>query len=145
VLDLFLQDAGGKISLDKFCLLDDIDVMGAIKQWMFHSDTVLSVLSRGLIDRRLLKVRLQATAFDEGLVIELREEVARRLGISTEDARYFVFTGAAVNTTYDPKDERINILFKDGSVRDISQVDNALIHQTLASTVKKFYLCHLNS
>ncbi|HXB94732.1 MAG TPA: hypothetical protein VNU70_06225, partial [Puia sp.] len=144
VLDLFLQQEDGGISLDKFCLLDDVDVMSAIKQWTFHPDTVLSVLSRGLIDRSLLKVRLQATGFDEGLVIELREEVARRLGISMEDARYFVFTGAAVNTTYDPEDERINILFKDGSVRDISQVDNALIHQTLASTVKKFYLCHLN-
>jgi len=148
VLDFFLQEVGGDISvetnLDKFCLLDDTDVMGTIKSWMFHSDTVLSMLSRNLIDRRLLKVRLQATAFEDRLVVGMREDLSRRLGITPEEARYFVFTGAAVNTTYDPGDERINILFKDGSVRDISQVDNALIHQTLASTVKKFYLCYLN-
>jgi hypothetical protein len=55
-----------------------------------------------------------------------------------------VFTGQAVNTTYNPLDEKINILFKDSSVKDISQVDNALIQQTLASTVKKFYICYLN-
>lgn len=148
VLDFFLQQSDGAApvdaNLDKFCLMDDYDVMGTIKNWMFHSDTVLSMLSRHLIDRRLLKVKLQATAFDEGIVKGMREELSRALGISPEEARYFVFTGAAVNTTYDPGDERINILFRDGSVRDISQVDNALIHQTLASTVKKFYLCHLN-
>ena len=147
VLDFFLQDMAGLVSeenLDRFCLLDDYDVMGTIKNWMFHSDTVLSLLARSLIDRRLLKVRLQATAFDESLVQELQEEVSGRLGIAPADSRYFVFTGQAVNTTYDPADERINILFRDGSVRDISEVDNALIHQTLASTVKKFYLCYLN-
>jgi len=147
VLDFFLQETEGSVSeenLDKFCLLDDYDVMGTIKNWMFHSDTVLSLLSRSLIDRRLLKVRLQATVFDESLVNELREEVSRSLGIAPSEGRYFVFTGHAVNTTYDPGDERINILFRDGSVRDISEVDNALIQQTLASTVKKFYLCYLN-
>jgi hypothetical protein len=40
-------------------------------------------------------------------------------------------------------DEKINILFKDGTVRDISQVDNALIHRSLSTAVKKFYICYL--
>ena len=44
-----------------------------------------------------------------------------------------------------PSDERINILFKDGTVKDISEVDNALIHQHLSSTVKKYYICYLRS
>jgi uncharacterized protein len=148
VLDFFLGGNEGALSvngnLDKFCLLDDYDVMGTIKNWMFHSDTILSLLSRGLIDRRLLKVRFQATVFDEKLVEDKRADVAGRLGITPEEARYFVFTGEAVNTTYNPLDEKINILFKDSSVKDISQVDNALIQQTLASTVKKFYICYLN-
>ena len=148
VLDFFLGGSEGALSvnsnLDKFCLLDDYDVMGTIKNWMFHSDTILSLLSRGLIDRRLLKVRFQATAFDEKPVQDKRADVAARLGITPEEARYFVFTGEAVNTTYNPLDEKINILFKDNSVKDISQVDNALIQQTLASTVKKFYICYLN-
>jgi uncharacterized protein len=39
--------------------------------------------------------------------------------------------------------ERINIAFKDGSVRQISQVDNPLIHQTLSTPVKKFYFCSM--
>jgi uncharacterized protein len=29
-------------------------------------------------------------------------------------------------------------------VKDISEVDNALIHHTLSSPQKKFYICYLN-
>lgn len=149
VLDFFLQHREEVLdvdaNLDKFCLLDDYDLMGTIKIWMFHSDTVLSLLSRSLIDRRLLKVRFQATPFDGNYVQGEQERVAEKLDIPVEDACYLVFTGEAVNTTYNPMDEKINILFRDGSVRDISEVDNALIRQTLASTVKKFYICYLNT
>ena len=67
------------------------------------------------------------------------------MGISEKEADYFVFTGEASNTTYDPRDERINILFKDGTIKDISKVDNALIHQNLSSTVKKYYICYFSS
>ncbi len=147
VLDFFLNqesDISQENNLDKFCLLDDIDVMGSVKNWMFHPDIVLSRLSRQLIDRQLLKVKFQATPFEQAFVEEKKAEAAEKLGITKEEARYFVFTGDAVNTTYNPKDEKINILFKDGSIKDIAHVDNALIHQTLASTVKKFYICYLS-
>jgi uncharacterized protein len=109
---------------------------------MFHKDIILSHLCRFLIDRRLLKVRLQAEPFDPSLVSDLGLTILRQLKIREEDLHYLVFTGETENTTYDPSDERIQILFKDGIIRDISQVDNALIHQTLASPMKKFYICY---
>ena len=149
-LDFFLRVFGKDISLadphhlDRFCLLDDYDVTSTIKNWMFHPDKVLSSLSRGLVNRHLLKVRMQATPFDPAYVQELRASIARRLSLSPEEAAYFVFTGQTENTTYDPTDEKIHILFKDGSVKDISTVDNALIQQTLATAVKKFYICYLD-
>jgi len=91
----------------------------------------------------LYKVKLQAEEFDDSLVNEKKKKVMKRFTISNEEAGYFVFTGEAINTTYNPEDERINILFKDGSVKDISNVDNALIHQQIASPVKKQYICYL--
>ncbi len=128
-------------NLDKFCLIDDYDVLTTIKIWMFSPDKVLSTLCSALIERRLYKVKLQAEPFEQTYVQHLRNKVCKLLTISEEAARYFVFEGEAENTTYDPSDERINILFKDGTVRDISQVDNALIHHNLAMAVKKFYIC----
>jgi hypothetical protein len=129
--------------LDTFCSLDDFDVMATVKNWMDHPDKILSTLCRGLVDRKLYKVKLQTDEFDASLVNEKKKELMKRFTISNEEVNYFVFTGEAMNTTYNTEDERINILFKDGSVKDISNVDNALIHQHLASTVKKQYICYL--
>lgn len=117
--------------------------MATIKNWCHHPDKILSLLSRSLVERKLVRIRLQGNPFEPEMVDKKLEEAMARLSVSKEEAGYFVFTGEASNTTYDPKDERIYILFKDGSVKDISKVDNALIHHHLGSTVKKHYFCFL--
>jgi len=129
--------------LEAFGLLDDNDILSALKIWMKEKDPVLSNLSSMLINRRLLKAKLQAEPFNNTIVNNLLKEATRILNISASDAAYFVFTGEHTNTTYNPTDEKINILFKDGTVRDISEVDNALIHRSLSTAVKKFYICYL--
>jgi uncharacterized protein len=144
-LDHFLkngQRADALNNLDTFCRIDDHDIMATIKNWSKHPDKILSLLSRSLVERKLLKVKLQASAFDEDLIEEKRKQAKLNLGIPGDMLDYFVFTGEAVNTTYDRSEERINILFKDGSVKDISEVDNALIHQHLNAAVKKHYICY---
>jgi HD superfamily phosphohydrolase len=129
--------------IEQFAQLDDTDVMCTIKNWCAHFDPVLGRLCKGLVDRKLLKVRLQSEPFDLLLVEALRNDAAKRLKISEKEAGHLVFTGEAVNTTYNPFDEHIKILFKDGTVSDISKVDNALIHQRVSAPVKKYYLCYL--
>ncbi|MDB5206923.1 MAG: hypothetical protein JWR72_1998 [Flavisolibacter sp.] len=129
--------------LEKFAQLDDTDVMCTIKNWCGHFDTVLSRLSKGLTDRKLLKIKFSSAPFDDMVVESLRKDVAQKMSISETEAAYFVFTGEATNTTYNPADEHIKILYKDGTVSDISQVDNALIHHRLSTPVRKYYLCYL--
>jgi uncharacterized protein len=143
-LDYFLSHSPQDPSewLEAFSLTDDNDMLSALKIWMKNRDPVLSNLSGLLINRRLLKAKLQAEPFDNILVEKYLKDASRILNISKEDAAYFVFTGEHTNTTYNSTDEKINILFKDGSVRDISQVDNALIHRSLSAVVKKFYICY---
>lgn len=132
-------------NLSTFCRLDDVDVTCTIKNWCMHSDKVLSLLCQLLIDRKLLKVKLQNEPFSEVTIAEKKADVMKQLSISEKEAGYFAFTGEASNTTYTLNDENINILFKDGSVRDISLIDNALIHRHLNSTVKKYYICFLRT
>jgi uncharacterized protein len=149
VFDFFLQHpkAGDDLTqhLDKFCLLDDYDVLSTIKNWMTHQDKVLSLLCRGLVERRLLKVKFQAEPFEKSHVEELRNKICDQLKITEKEVSYLVFTGEAMNTTYDTTEEHINILFKDGTIRDISKVDNALIQFNLSRPVKKFYICYYSS
>lgn len=147
MLDYFLKN--NQISnidnqLEQFCQLDDYDVLSAIKNWIFNPDKILSKLCRMLIERNLLKVKLQAEPFDSKWVEEQRNRICLSLGITIAESRYFLFEGVAESTTYDLFEERINILFKDGTVKDISQVDNALIQQSLSKPVKKYYICFYN-
>ena len=143
-LDLFLSNETGVpavFTMEDFCRIDDTDIMFAIKQWSCHPDKVLSLLSTDLLNRKLLKCHIQAEMVPETLLAGERRRVSALLGITEEEASYFVFSGEAANTTYHLGNEHINIAFKDGSVRQISQVDNPLIHQTLSTPVKKFYFC----
>ena len=144
-LDFFLKQYRPEENFDKhlenFCRLDDTDIMCTLKIWCGHTDKVLSTLCRGLVNRELLKIKFSGEPFSFTDVDQIREEAASRMGVSLQEAGYFVFTGEAINTTYDPLDERIDILYKDGSVSDISRVDNALIQQQISSAVKKYYLC----
>jgi len=145
-LQFFLEQAGTigdfEACLPLFCKLDDADIMCTIKNWSNHPDLILRTLCACLAERRILKVQLRAEPFLDGELEQRLSETSACLGISREDAAWFVFTGETSNTTYNPADERIRILFKDGSIRDISEVDNALIRQNLSGTVKKYYICY---
>ena len=147
-LSLFLL---GKVSgnmeadLELFTQLDDTDVVACIKRWSKHDDKILSLLSQALQNRQLFKLRLQTDPIPTEELEEKRRLALQKTGADTADSAYLAFTGEAVNSLYNPYDERINILFKDGTVRNISSVDNALIHQNLSRPVKKFYICYLGA
>jgi HD superfamily phosphohydrolase len=128
--------------LQKFCLLDDYDIMGAIKVWVQHEDKVLSLLCNWLINRHLLKCVLSDEDFDAARIETWKKRVEAEYGITGRDLDYFVFTGTASLSAYNINTEKINILFKDGTVKDISSIENALVSHTLAIPVKKFYICH---
>jgi uncharacterized protein len=131
--------------LTAFCSLDDGDVMSAIKSWCTHPDKVLSTLCLGILNRQLLKVVYSGDPYPESMLQEKKAMVADALHISMEDAGWLAFTGIASSSTYSSEDERIQILFKDGTVKDISHVDNALIHEKMKDKVKKHYICFLKT
>ncbi|MBY0480549.1 MAG: HD domain-containing protein [Chitinophagaceae bacterium] len=146
-LDFFLGDFDGEMNTDalkKFCSLDDHDVMHAVKVWSRHPDRILQILCNRLLNRKLYRSRIQSEEFEELFIQEKQKEAVRDFKISPDDVRYLCFTGEASNTLYQTLDERINILFKDGMVKDISMIDNALIQQNLSAPVKKFYICLLS-
>ncbi|MBS1642047.1 MAG: HD domain-containing protein [Bacteroidetes bacterium] len=145
-IDYFLNDFNGIITqeaLNNFCMLDDIDISFAIKKWSRNADKVLNELCNRLLNRKLLKIKIQSDEFDNNFLQQKIKETATQLNITEQEATYFTFTGEAVNTLYKTEDEKINILFKDGTVKNISAIDDALIHQTISSPVKKFYICSL--
>jgi len=139
----FITQPIQNVTLEEFCNLDDYDVLSAIKGWCCHEDKILSTLCNGIINRQLLKVSYSGEPLDEQLVKQKNAEACAKLQLTAEEAAWLVFTGEVSSSTYNPDEEHIHILFKDGSVKDISEVDNALINQNLMGKVKKYYICYL--
>ncbi|NDE09413.1 MAG: HD domain-containing protein [Chitinophagia bacterium] len=142
-LNQFINEPVSSVSLEKFCTLDDYDVMAAIKGWCNHEDKILSFLSKSILNRELLKVKYYAEPIEEKWLEEKTIEAMQKMNISAEEASWLVFTGTASGSTYNFEDERINILFKDGSVKDISEVDDPLIGKNLGGKIQKYYFCYL--
>lgn len=145
-LDYFLGTFNGTMdahALAQFCALDDHDIMHAIKRWSAHPDKVLSLLCSRFLSRQLYKTTIQSEPFLPATIAAKQKESLDAFNVDASEVDFVCFTGEATNTLYQTKDERINILFKDGSIKDISLIDNALIHQNLSAAVKKNYICQL--
>ena len=141
-LNSFINEPMQNITLDQFCSLDDTDVLMAIKSWCSHSDKILSMLCRGIIDRELLKVKYSSSPVDLQTVQARKEITASILGLTLQEAEWLVFTGEFSSTTYNFEEQQIKILFKNGEVKNISAIDDALINESLRGNIKKYYICY---
>jgi HD superfamily phosphohydrolase len=129
-------------ALLQYTLLDDDDVMSAIKVWCQHPDKVLSTLASILKDRLLPKVELANTPFGLNQIAALKESVAAQMGISVAEADYFVFTDSVKNRAYSIDNFNIKILFKDGSLQDITKASDQYNIEALTKSVTKYFLCY---
>ena len=127
--------------LNQFADLDDFDVLTSVKVWKNHPDVVLSKLSSFLVDRKLLKIKLYSEEVPKEKLADLRTKIASDWNMSEEEARYFVFTDSIANSAYNLKHDRINILFKNGEVKDITEAADTLSLSVLSKPVEKHFLC----
>ena len=128
--------------VDTFTQLDDTDILSAMKVWASHPDRVLSLLSRGLIDRKLFRIELQEGPFDRNYISYLREKVMRSHSLSRHEAGYFVISDKLVNNAYSPSIGRIAILMKSGELKDIAQASDNLNISALTNPVTKHFVCY---
>ena len=127
-------------ALDQYALLDDNDVLSAIKAWISSDDKVLSVLSRSFIDRRLFRGELIEQPLSEAQKADLNKTYAEALGVSEEDAQYLWSEHVSTSNTYSEKADTIGILYNDGKIRDISEASEILDLKALTYKPVKRYL-----
>ena len=128
--------------LENFIQLDDNDIWTALKVWTRHPDRVLSLLSTGMINRNIFKVEISTQPIDEERKKELTEQLGRQLGITPHEAAYFISTPSIEKNMYDEVDDSIDILYNDGSIKNIAQASDMLNISLLSKKVKKYYLCY---
>ena len=128
--------------LENFIQLDDNDIWTALKVWSNHPDKVLSTLSLGMINRNIFKVENSAEPIGEDRIKELTLQISQQLGITLSEANYFVSTPSIVKNMYDPADDSIDIIYKDGTIKNIAEASDMLNISLLSKKVKKYYLCY---
>ena len=148
-LDFFLRNEVDKNAflndnrvLEQFAELDDYDIMGAIKVWVNHPDKVLSLLSKKLVNRRLLKVEVSKEPFTTDRIELEKQKAAKLLDITVDEANYFVFSNVLTNNAYSSDKENINILMKNGEIIDLSSASDNLNISALSKPVQKYALCY---
>lgn len=129
-------------ALRYFTLLDDSDIISAIKVWEEHEDLVLSTLCKALTNRRLFKIKIQEEPIDTSIREKYLEQYIRDFKVNRHDAEYFIGEKTVSTDTYNSKDDKINILYKDGTIKDISEASDMLNIQVLTKKVEKYYFCY---
>ncbi|WP_339658582.1 HD domain-containing protein [uncultured Polaribacter sp.] len=128
-------------TLEMFSRLDDYDILSAIKEWTNHDDKILSLLSKMIVDRKLLRIELQIDAFSEEIINKKRSKFSTKLDLSEEETNYFVFSQEIRNQAYN-SEKPILILSKMGKLKDIAKASDQLNIQALTKPVVKHFICY---
>ncbi len=128
--------------LEIFSKLDDHDIYSCLKEWANHDDFILSSLSIRILNRKPLKIKTQNEKFSEDKINELKQKVSEKYNISIDDTNYLVFTGKVSNNAYQYHKTHINILMKNGEIKDITDASDQFNIDALSKTVNKYFLCY---
>ncbi|MBX9187648.1 HD domain-containing protein [Bacteroides sp. K03] len=128
--------------LENFIQLDDNDIWTSLKVWSNHPDKVLSTLSLGMINRNIFKVEISPDPISEERKKELTLQISQQLDISLSEANYFVSTPSIEKNMYEPADDSIDIIYKDGTIKNIAEASDMLNISLLSKKVKKYYICY---
>ena len=125
-----------------YSMLDDNDIMSALKRWQFAQDKVLKRLAVGILERKLFKIQLREKAFTKNEVNEAITQTSLKLGISMEEAKSLIILQSTNNYAYNPAEKPIKILDKNEQLLDVAKAADLLNISVLSHPVVKHFLCY---
>lgn len=129
-------------SINHFSSLDDNDILTSIKVWQNHSDPTLSFICKGLIERKLWKIKIQKTPFEDNFVDFLKSKSIQKINNLNIDVKHYFINKKISNNAYQIGIENINIFYKDGSIFDITKASDNFNIDALSNEVSKYYICY---
>ena len=122
--------------------LDDSDFWSAMKAWRHSPDKILSTLATDMLDRHIFIVEVHEEPIPQERIQQLQHDIAARMEIPVEDAHYLMDVVTLQKDMYSPTDDSIDILYKDGTIKPITQASELLNVELLSRKVSKYYLCY---
>ena len=127
--------------LKNFALVDDSDILSCLKVWQYSDDRILSILCQGVISRKLFKTEISSEPYSQKRINEMKSRIMEALNIDEKDMGYFVVSEKLINNAYTGDFKQINILSKDGHVRDLISASDNLFISSFSKAVEKYALC----
>lgn len=122
--------------IDTFASLDDYDIFQALKTWMSNEDAILKTLASSIVNRKLFKIEF----LDADKADERYEELKSHY--TEEEMRFLILKGTARNNAYNPSKDNIYIKFKDGSIKEITDITEQWNIRSLSNQVVKHYIAY---
>ena len=123
--------------------LDDSDLWSAMKAWKHHDDKILSTLATDMLDRHIFKVEVTEEPVEKTHTETIAKEISAQMDITIDDAKQYMMSLNTISKDmYNVEDDSIAILYKDGTIRDISEASELLNVQLLSKKIRKYYLCY---
>ncbi|MBT5090759.1 MAG: HD domain-containing protein, partial [Flavobacteriales bacterium] len=120
--------------LNDFAELDDFDIYSSLKYWKNNPDFVLSSLSKMILNRKLLKIKVKNTAFTASEIEIETDKFKQSHNTTKQEVEYFIFSDKISNSTYNIEKANINILMKNGYVIDIASASDQFNIEALKKT-----------
>jgi HD superfamily phosphohydrolase len=130
-------------ALQHFVNLDDSDIWSALKVWTSHPDKVLSLLSNGMVNRKLFKIEITPKKQSASRIKQFVKKYERKYNLSEHEARYLISHDVIATNMYSQEEESIDILYNDGSIKDISLASDMLNPELLSKKIGKYYFAYL--
>ncbi len=122
--------------------LDDNDIWTTVKVWKDHPDRILSMLAGDLLSRQLFRVEISEEPFTEEYVESIKAEIMKHTGVSREDTKFLMHMDSIKKAMYDVHDDHIDILYKDGTLKEVIDASEILHMTHPAKDISKYYLCY---
>jgi len=130
-----------RLLLEHFANLDDNDIFASVKAWTGHPDRILSLLSEGMLNRKLFGIRIQKVPWDPDQIKHLRHKAITEFGFSPHEAEFLVFSDAITNSTYAENDDRILFLDNSGQLISLPEASDIISVSLVSRADSKYYLC----
>jgi HD superfamily phosphohydrolase len=129
-------------TIQHFILLDDTDIIASAKQWQFHGDRVLAILSGSMVNRKLPAVKISDRPVSGEYIKKLEHQIIKTYDIDSSQVSYLISSGELSNSAFSSHEDMIQIISNNNEIQDISKVSDILNVPYLQKSEKKYFICY---
>ena len=128
--------------INKFASLDDYDIYSCLKQWQYNDDLVLSTLSKYILNRNINKIMIKSEKVEDDLFLAKLKITQEKYKIKKSDLKFLIYTGMVSNNIYSDENSNINILMKNGEIKDLSRASDHFNIEALNKKTNKYFISY---